>query len=133
MGIYKFNASGEVSIFRLTTNKKELIETRSNSILPLMKDVVARLLGNFAIGRVDTVKVYRATLLLASVPIVEYIHPELNKAQYNVVFDEGSFSGSFDELGLFSSNMGQVSKLSGLSGSKLSTEKLLITWTISIL
>ena len=133
MGIYKLIARGEFKIYKVPPNKTELIETRSNSILPLMGDVVARLLGNFIIGRVDQVGIYKSSLNLAMVPIINYTHPNTNQVEFSALFNEASFNGDFDELGLFSSNMGQVSKLIGTAGNKTDQEHLLITWTITII
>lgn len=132
MGILKLHARGQVSIFKITNNKKELIKTCSNTVLPLALDVVARLMGNFAIGKIDSVSAYKSSLSLAETPIISYSHPSTNQVQFNALFSETSFSGAYDEFGLFASNIGRICALTGVSGNKLNTEQLLITWTITI-
>ena len=132
MGNFNFNASGQVSIFKITNNKKQLIETRSNAILPIMSDVAARLMGNYPIGKIDEVSIYYQTLNLATVPIISYNHPAVNQVQFSALFDEASFNGDYDELGLFASNMGKVAQLPNVNGTKTNADKLLITWTITI-
>lgn len=131
MDTLTLNASGEVSIYQLTPEKK-LILTRKNTILTLVLDVVARLLGKFTIGTVDTINIYKSGLLLSSKTISTYAHPGTNQVSYNVIFDTASFNGAFDELGLFSSSMGRIASLTALVGSKDNTQSLSVTWTITI-
>lgn len=131
MGNFSLNASGRVNLYKYTP-EKELYFTRSNTILPLALDVVARLMGNFAIGNIDTISIYKSGLLLASTPIITYTHSALNQIQYSAIFSASSFSGDFDQIQLSSSAMGPIAELDDVDGTKSGTDQLGITWTITI-
>lgn len=131
MGIFKLKSRGEVNIYKGEINKSNLLLTRSNEILPLMLDVVARSMGNFIISKIDTISIYSEGVLLASAIIDTYTHPDVNQVQFSVLFSGDSFSGDFDELGLFASNMGRIATLAAISGTK-DENPLAVTWTITL-
>lgn len=132
MGNIRMSASGQVRIIKIYANKREVLLTRSNLVLPLAADIIARLMGNFPIGKIDSISIYNMGLLLSTIPISSYTHPGTNQVQFVGIFKEDSFAGNFDELGLFASNMGQFARLAPVAGVKSNTEQLSITWTINI-
>lgn len=131
-GQLNMTASGKVQIYKINMYKKELLLTRSNTILPLMYDVIARMMGRFSIGNIDQIKVYNGGLLLATGDITQFIHPDTNQVTYIAIFNEDSFNGAFNEIALYSSAMGRVAELTSIDGSKTNAEQISITWTITL-
>lgn len=131
MGTLILNASGQVDIYKYTP-AKELILTRKNTILPLALDVVARLLGNFNIGKVDIIKITNAGLAISSGIITIYEHPALNQVRYSAFFNKASFNSYFDKIELIASSMGPIAQIIGIAGQKTDQQELSISWTITI-
>lgn len=127
-------ASGEVRIFKLTPSNARLSNTRSNTVLTLSKDIVARLLTNNPIGKIDTLKVYLGATLLATGNVNAWNHPSTNEAEFEVLFEDTDFSGDFDKIQLCASNMGVFAEVSGdgVLDTKLITEELMFSWLITI-
>jgi hypothetical protein len=135
MDKFKINASGEVSIYRINSKGRALLLTSNNAVLPLIKNAVSWLMSNSSVGKIDQIAVYNLGLLLASALVTTTVHSDINQVRYEVTFSETSFSGDFDELALQCTNLanGPVAEVTDISVSKLITEQLLITWTITIL
>ncbi len=130
--VLKLNASGVVKIYKQSNANRILIKTSNNAVLPLAKDIIARSIGQFAIAKIDQVKVYDGVTLLATATISAYSHPGTNQVDYTAEFDNASFNGNFDKLELLSSNMGVFAELTGLTESKTNAESLFINWEITI-
>ena len=129
----KINASGKISIYRIINGQKQLIKTRSNTILPLSKDIIARLLTNNIIGMVDTINVVHSGGTVYTSAITEYSHPSANEAQFVAQFGTSSSpSEDFDEIQLVSSNMGVFSQVTGLTETIGAGETIQISWTITL-
>ena len=130
--VLKLSASGKISIYIINNGVKQLYLTSSNLIMPLAADIIARSLGNFAIGKVNYIRVYNGVTLKAAASISVYNHPATNEVEYVAVFSEASFSGAFTKFQLEANGMGVFSEVTGLTGSKLITEQMSISWKITI-
>lgn len=130
----KLSARGEVKIYKINLGKKELVKTTSNLVLTLSKDIIARLMTNNPIGKIDSMYVWLGSTQLSTGSITAWNHPTTNEAEFECPFDPTSFSGDFDKIQLASSNMGVFAEVSGsgVLDNKLITENLLISWLITI-
>jgi len=130
---YGFNAKGEVFIYKEVNNQWELILHKANAIQPIHKDIVAERLAENNLVRIDQIELLNGALSLSIRNISERVVTNGNEVTFNAIFEEASFNGAFTQGKLISSAKGAFSIITGLSLSKTTTEKIMISWKITVL
>lgn len=119
--------------FKMEFIKSGLIYERKNTILPDAIEIVTGRLAGLASSALDYIKVYNSSTLVAAKLIQSTTKVSINEVEYFTIFDEGDFSGAFDEAQLWCNSIGPFAGVTGLVQTKPPDEKLAITWKIKII
>jgi len=121
---------GRIKITNAETG--EVILTKDNTIQAFATEALIRLLLGFEEYAPSDILVQNGGIDLAVSPISVRTVISPTELEVSALFDGPSFSGDFDEIQLLCQDNGVFSIVTGLTGSKLISDSILITWGITI-
>lgn len=128
LDILNFNAKGHVKI----TKGSKIIVDQHNDIQAFAKTAVAKLI----LGKVEyaptVIKVLNNGIVLSTRDISNRIEVDDNISEMTAMFEDTSFAGNFDEVQLHCGPSGIFSKVEGINATKLNSEAIIISWTITV-
>lgn len=119
--------------FKLEFLESGRIYETKNTILASAIEIMTGRLAGLAGSAIDYIKIYNLGILVAAKLIQSTTKISTNEVEFFTIFDEGDFSGAFDEAQLWCNAIGAFAGVTGLVQTKPSNEKLAITWKIKLI
>lgn len=117
--------TGHIKIFM----GEELVVDRPNAVLPNSMNIVRRALAGTE--KLDFIRCLASGSTLGDGMITNVIYDaDLEKATYEAVFDENSFTGVFDKIELRNTNEGIFAEADSLAANKVAQSQMKIQWTL---
>jgi len=133
---YKFNTQGDVFIYAIRGEETILLQHVKNALQPLAQEIIANILAKtVGASSLNEIGLYIGSETPGGAivrPIIAYTLIDVDRVQFDAIFEEASFSGTIVTAEI-SSSIGVFAKVQGLSLTKAPTEKILISWKIKII